>query len=124
MRRRRFFAIEKPFVHAPEMRGMKFQAEGVDHARDEGELFRRPNRTTDANGIVGRGLFPSGNIFERFGTIKILQRVVENNFETGARELEKFFRRELGGFSDDVVVERGVIPPIRSDGTEFAGHKF
>ena len=121
---RGFFAVQTPFVHAPEVRGFDREAEVIHNSRDERELFGRANRAADADRIIGRGLFPCVDVFERFGEIKIFERVVEHDFEAGARELEHFFGRKARGFFDDVVVEGGVIPPIGSDGADLSGHKI
>src|ERR1035438_9102519 len=124
MRGRRLFAVEIPFVHAPEMPGANLQVEVVHEARHQRELFRRPNRSTDAYRVVGRGLLPGGDVFERLSQIKLFERVVEHDLEAGPRQLEHLLGRQGSGVTDDGVVERGVIPPIGSYGTEFAWHRL
>ena len=94
MVRRRFVAIEKPFIHAPEMGGFEVRAEIIDEARDEGELFGRADRAANAGGVIGSGLFPGGDVFERFGEIEILEGVVHDDLEAGAGELQHFLGRE------------------------------
>ena len=59
---------------------------------------------------------------EDFYLAEALEYVVENYFEAGPREPEHLLRREARGGLDDVVVERGVIPPVGGDGAEFAWH--
>src|ERR1035438_2317636 len=123
MRGRRLSAIEIPFVHAPEMPRPDIKGEVVHETRHQRELFRRPNRPADAYRVVGRGLLPGGDVFERLGQVKLFERVVEHDLEAGPRQLEHLLGRQGSGVTDDGVVERGVIPPIGGYGTEFTWHR-
>ncbi len=101
----------------------KLEPELVHEARDERELLGRADRAADAHGIVRGALLPRGDVFERFGEIEILERVVEDDPEAGAGELLDIARREAGDFVDEVLFEGGVVPPIGGDGAEFARHE-
>ena len=122
MRDRRFFAVEKPFVHAPEMGGFQREPEFVHDPRNERELFRGSDRAANADWIIGRRLPPGRDVFERFGEIEIFQRIIENDLESVPGKSRHRRRRKAGSFFDQRVVERGVVPPIRGNSTEFSGH--
>jgi hypothetical protein len=68
-------------------------------------------------------LFPGSDVFQGLGEIKLFERVVHDHLEPRPGKLEHLLRREGGGVADDFRVERGVIPPIGGDGTEFAWHR-
>ena len=61
-------------------------AEFVDKPCDKRQLFGRPDRAANAGGVVWRGLFPGGNVLQRFREVEVLQRIVENHFEAWARK--------------------------------------
>ncbi len=111
-----------PLVHTPKMAGAHIEAQRVNEARDKRQLLRGADGAADAHGIVGRGLPPCFDVLQRLGQVKILQRVVHFHGEAGAREAFHLARRQLGGVADNVVVERGVVPPVGGDGAELAGH--
>src|ERR1041385_1554113 len=81
VRRRRFLAVEKPFVHPPEMRGFDVQPEVIHQASDQRQLLRRADWTTDPYWVINRRLFPGGDIFKGFGQVKLFEGVVHHDFE-------------------------------------------
>src|SRR2546425_584357 len=105
------------------MRGADVKSQIVHQPRDERQLFRWPNRSADADRVVLSRLLPRVDVFERLREIKFLKRVVEDDFESGPGEFEHLLRRQTCGRLNDFLVERGVIPPIGSDGAEFS-HGF
>src|SRR5437870_4660594 len=105
------------------MRGADVESQIIHQPCDERQLLRWPNRSADAGRVVMRRLFPRVDVFERFREIKFLERIVKQDFESWPRKLEHFFRCQARGSLNDFLVERGVIPPIGSDGAEFA-HGF
>ena len=111
-----------PFVHAPEVGVLQVEAELVDQAGDEGELFGRTDRAADTDGVVGRSLLPGGDVFQGFGEIEVLEGVIHHHLEARSRELAQVPLRELRGVIDERGVERGVVPPVGGDVAEFAGH--
>ena len=122
MRGRHFLSVYQPLVHAPEVRMLQRHAEIIHEPRDERELLGRTDGAAKADGIVRRGLPPRADVFERLGEIKFLQRVVEHDAEARAREFQHRLRGEPCGVGDEIVFERGVIPPVGRDGTELAWH--
>src|SRR2546421_12630060 len=106
-------ALLDPFVHAPEMGVVELELERINDARDQRQLLRWTDRATDPGRLAGRGLLPSFNIFERFREIKILERFVVVNRETGSRQFEQTLLRQLRGVFEDFRIQRGVIPPLR-----------
>ena len=111
-----------PFVHAPEVGMLQAEAEFVDQAGDEWKLFGRADRAADADGVVGRGLLPGGDILQGFGEIEVLEGVVHHHLEARTRELAQVAFGELRRVVDERGVERGVVPPVGRDVAEFAGH--
>ena len=122
MRDRHFASLVIPFVHAPEMRRMNIEIEFINQTRDERQLFGRPDRAANAHRIVRRRLFPRRDVFQRLREIEFFKRVVKDDAEAGPGKSQHFLRREPGGSANDFVVERGVVPPVRSNGAKFAGH--
>ena len=119
-----FPAVQEPFVHAPKVSGAEWDLQFIHQAGHEGQLLRGTDRTADAHGVIRGGLAPGGDIFQRLGEVKILQRVVKYHLETGPRKFLHPGRGQRDGRLDEVVFQRGVIPPIGGDGTDFAGHGF
>src|SRR5712692_5878318 len=113
----------KPLVHAPEMRGLQRKIQFIDQPRDQRQLFGQPNRSANADRIVGGGLLPSGDVFEGFGQVEFLERVVKYDAKPGPRQPQHLLRGEARGGVDDFVVERRVIPPVRSDRAGLAWHR-
>lgn len=88
----------------------------------ERELFRRPDRAADPDRVVVRALTPGMHVFERLGKIELLERVVHDDGETRARQPDEIARSQPGDFVDQVGIERGVVPPVGGNGTEFSRH--
>ena len=122
MRQRSCVFANKPLIHAPEMRRTNVYPEVVYNARDQRELLGRSDRPTNAHWIIFGGLAPGIDIFQRFGQVKILERLVKNNVEPGTGQLEHRFRGQRRGRSENLLIESCVIPPIWSDGTASSRH--
>jgi XTP/dITP diphosphohydrolase len=114
--------ILNPFVHRPEVRVLERNIEVIDKTRHERQLLGRPDWAANSCMIPRRCLTPGIDIFERFGEIKFFESIMENNLKTGARKLEHVSRGQFGGILEDVVLQGGVIPPIRRDRTDFSWH--
>src|SRR5438067_10894818 len=99
-----FFSIQEPFIHSPKVRGIEVDIQVVHQPSYERELFRWTDWTTDANGVVGRGLFPGSDVFECFSEVKIFERVVHHDLESGSRELEQLLVSQFGSIADDIIV--------------------
>src|SRR5262249_51360209 len=113
----------EPFIHSPEMRRADVDFEIIYQAGHQWQLLRRANRTANPSGIIGCRLLPGIDIFERLRHIELFQSVIENHFKPRSRELQHFTRRKGSRRGKYFIIERGVIPPVRGDGAEFAGHE-
>src|SRR6185436_2330401 len=81
MRHWRFFAIKKPLIHAPEMGGLDVEIQRVYEPGNQGQLLRWPYRPTNPNRVVGSGLLPCGDVFQRLRQIEIFQRFIHHDLE-------------------------------------------
>ena len=93
---------------------------GIDDLGHEGQLLGGADGAADAGGVVGRGLLPSVDVFEGLGAVEVFERVVEDDLEAGAGQLQEFLRRELRSGGEEGGVERGVVPPGGGEGREVA----
>ena len=75
------------------MRGLHVEVQIVHQARHQRQLLGRANGAADANRVVGGGLFPGGDVFQRLGEVKLFERVEEHDLEAGPRKLEHFLGR-------------------------------
>src|SRR5258708_28032707 len=98
------------------------QVQIIDQSCHQWQLFGWSDRPADSNGIIWCGLFPGGDVLERFGEVKILESVIKHDPEAWARQPEHCLRRQRRGVAEEIALKRRVIPPIRGDGAELAGH--
>ena len=109
------FAVNDPFIHAPEMAVFEAEVHCVDHLGNERKLFSRSYRAANTAGIVCRGLLPYFDVFEGFCTIKFLKCIKNIDFEAGAFIILEGVDRDFGGIIEEFFVQCGVIPPFGRD---------
>jgi hypothetical protein len=80
--------VLNPLVHAPEVRVVQFQIERVHDAGDKRQLLRGADGAANADGVVGRGLLPGANVFQRFGAIELFESIVDCDFKAVARKFK------------------------------------
>ena len=105
----------EPFVHPPEMCRAHVEPQRVDDARDERQLLGGTDRPADADRVVIRALAPRLDVFERLGEVELLERVVQDDAEAGAREPREIVRCQPGRLVDRPGIERRVVPPVGRD---------
>ena len=106
-------AVENPFIHSPEVSAalLQVQTEGIDHASHERQMLGRPDRTADTRGIIGSGLLPGINVFERLRAVKLLDCVEELDRKPRAAQLFEVFGSQLGRILENGFIESRIVPP-------------
>ena len=115
-----FIIVADPFVHSPEMRMGKIEFKFVAETGHQRQLLGRPNWPTDPNRIIRRRLLPGPDVFERFAQVEFLERIVEDHLKSRARKLQEIVRSQTGGVLNQLIIESGVIPPVRGNFGKFA----
>src|SRR6516162_1284227 len=115
-------AILEPLVHSPEMARAHVQSQVIDQSRDQRQLLCRPDRSANAHRIIRRGLFPCTDVLQRLSQVELLVYIEHHHLEARPRQPKHLLRRQGGGVTHQLAVERGVIPPVRSNRTQFSWH--
>jgi len=79
------------------------------------QLLGRADRAADADRVIGGGLLPGVDVFQGFGQEELLQRVIDRHLKAGTAELLYILQGQPGSVPQDLRVEGGIIPPVRSD---------
>jgi len=78
----------EPLVHTPEMGRLDFKIQIIDQARHQGNCSVGPIGPQRPTGLSGVRLLPGADVLESFGEVKLLESVVQNDFESRPGELE------------------------------------
>ncbi len=106
-------AVHVPLIHPPEVRVPQIDLERVHELRDERKLLRRADRPADTGRPVLRGLLPGFDVFEGLGQVEACERIVEHDLEARPGQPQHFLRRQPRGLLDEILVQGGVVPPLR-----------
>src|SRR5262249_15521395 len=91
------------------------QVQLVDQPGHQRQLLRRTNRSANTRGPLGRRLPPRGDVLQRLGEVKLLDRVVKADGEAFARQSSQVGGRKPSCVVQNLAVQRRVVPPVGRD---------